>query len=98
MLMKNTNLFQVNAKSGSAGTYLFSSPGSTIPRLCFLDTHNKYFIHMHYTSVSSLKVLYHYWLFLFIPFWFKLTFRGKGFRVRKFCHSQKLTFNFGRSH
>lgn len=33
-----------------------------------------------------------------LPFWFKMTFRGKGFRVRKFLKNRKITFNFGRSH
>jgi len=30
--------------------------------------------------------------------WVKITFRGKGFRVRKFKKSKKMTFNFGCSH
>lgn len=35
---------------------------------------------------------------LFIPYWYKINFRGKGFRVRKFLKKMKLTLNFGRSH
>lgn len=44
------------------------------------------------------KLFYKHLAHLFIFFWFKLTFRGKGFRVRKFLKNKKITFNFGRSH
>lgn len=35
---------------------------------------------------------------IIIPYWARVVFKGKGFRMRKFKNSRKLTFNFGHSH
>lgn len=35
---------------------------------------------------------------IIIPYWTRIAFKGKGFRMRKFKNSRKLTFNFGHSH
>lgn len=35
---------------------------------------------------------------LLLPYWKRVVFKGKGFRMRKFRNSRKLTFNFGHSH
>jgi len=39
-----------------------------------------------------------FFIYMFLPYWSKISFRGKGFRVRKFRSIRKFTFNFGRSH
>ena len=33
-----------------------------------------------------------------IPYWGKIVFKGKGYRIRCFRDNKKFTFNFGRSH
>lgn len=33
-----------------------------------------------------------------IPYWDKIIFKGKGYRIRCFKRNKKFTFNFGRSH
>ena len=35
---------------------------------------------------------------ILLPYWRRVVFKGKGFRMRKFKNSRKLTFNFGHSH
>jgi len=64
------------------------------------DSYNGIVIHTTYLSrgLSAFRSYYKVWLRHILPFWFKITFRGKGFRVRKFKRNRKLTFNFGRSH
>lgn len=47
----------------------------------------------NYSNLNLKKIEY-----LFIYPWVKVTFRGKGFRIRKTLHSTKITFSFGRSH
>ena len=64
-----------------------------------IDAYNKFFFHYSYLLNSLVSLNYFKsWSLLTLPLWFKLTFRGKGFRVRKFNKGRKITFNFGRSH
>jgi hypothetical protein len=61
------------------------------------DKYNKQFIikkFIHYSFNSLWEALKS----IIIPYWARVVFKGKGFRMRKFKNSRKLTFNFGHSH
>ena len=47
---------------------------------------------------TALNYLNKYYIEALTIIWLKITFRGKGFRIRKFKKINKLTFNFGHSH
>ena len=46
----------------------------------------------------SINTLWEAFQIILIPYWRRVVFKGKGFRMRKFKNSRKLTFNFGHSH
>ena len=74
-------------------TYMYSNS--------FLEKVDLYNLIFYGYCVQQKKDIYKLTKFFnknFIFFWLKITFRGKGFRVRKFFKSQKLTLNFGHSH
>nr|YP_010147334.1 50S ribosomal protein L6 [Thuricola similis]QQP22145.1 50S ribosomal protein L6 [Thuricola similis] len=63
----------------------------------FFDTYNQvsycknYIIKNHNMLWSQIKII-------ILIYWKRVVFKGKGFRMRKFKNSRKLTFNFGHSH
>ena len=63
-----------------------------LDKLNLSQTHKKFYFLTYTKPINKFLTLH------FIYYWFKLTFRGKGFRVRKFLKSSKITFNFGHSH
>lgn len=62
-----------------------------------LDNYNKSYIGSFNYFIDH-KLLWENYQLIFIPLWRRVVFKGKGFRMRKFKYSRKLTFNFGRSH
>lgn len=72
--------------------FFFNHP--SIPFDFFHNKQNYFFFNYIKNILYNTLHFTHYLIF----FWFKLTFRGKGFRVRKFLKTKKITFNFGRSH
>ena len=67
-----------------------------------IHTNFKIIIPLHLTYVkNNSKDLLRLNFFLLKTFsmnWVRVSFRGKGFRLRKFKNLNKLTFNFGHSH
>lgn len=49
-------------------------------------------------KIYTLRKLNKFLAYNYVPYWTKINFRGKGFRIRKFRKKKKITFNFGRSH
>ena len=61
------------------------------------DEFNKTQLYKNYNNIKVNELWFNLQLFL-IPYWKRIVFKGKGFRMRKFKNSRKLTFNFGHSH
>lgn len=49
-------------------------------------------------SLKLMKKFNKFFLKSFSIHWFRVSFKGKGYRLRKFKESKKITFNFGHSH
>lgn len=86
---------------------VFNASTSTIPDLStyfssikspISDKFNNIYYSYFFSPIKFTKKLVKFIAYLHVYFWLKITFRGKGFRVRKFAKSRKMTFNFGRSH
>lgn len=63
----------------------------------FLDNYNKVSLYKTY-NITNINKLWNNLQILILPYWKRVVFKGKGFRMRKFRNSRKLTFNFGHSH
>lgn len=63
----------------------------------FYDPYNKLSQYKSYIDTKYYQLWYNFQTIL-IPYWRRVVFKGKGFRMRKFKNSRKLTFNFGHSH
>lgn len=73
--------------------FLYLIPGNLIYKF------NKYSAIGYFLCLSFYKKpTWRYLMHTVVPYWTKINFRGKGFRVRKFRKLKKITFNFGRSH
>lgn len=53
-----------------------------------------YYVNFKLTNPKYFNKFIHY----LIPYWGKIIFKGKGYRIRCFRKNKKFTFNFGRSH
>lgn len=56
---------------------------------------NLFYLKNNYVSLAQFNT---FLLKSFSIHWIRVVFRGKGFRLRKFKHLNKLTLNFGHSH
>ena len=91
LLIKNNEFMCFYILSKQTSLYLVAS------NLTLFDNFNK---------IVSNKRLYFYNFYFFYKFfvnsyillWARITFRGKGFRIRNFQEDKKLTLNFGHSH
>lgn len=63
----------------------------------FFDSYNNISIYKNYIK-KSYKLLWYQLQTIILIYWKRVVFKGKGFRMRKFKNSRKLTFNFGHSH
>ena len=78
---------------------IFSPTPQNVTNLAtLLDPFNFNLLFLTSYTKKIVNVLVKHISHIFSFFWFKLTFRGKGFRVRKFHKSEKITFSFGHSH
>lgn len=63
----------------------------------FIDMYNSITSYKNYITKLHYPLWYNIQIIL-LSYWKRVVFKGKGFRMRKFKNSRKLTFNFGHSH
>lgn len=75
--------------------FLFTVDSHRITTLT--DNYNKLTLTKNLININILS-LWDAIKIIILPYWTRIAFKGKGFRMRKFKNSRKLTFNFGHSH
>lgn len=63
----------------------------------FFDVYNQISSYKNYIT-ENYTILWSQIKIIMLIYWKRVVFKGKGFRMRKFKNSRKLTFNFGHSH
>lgn len=67
-------------------------------KVFYFDFFNNIPLDLAIKKLPTHLILWNYYRGLLIPYWSRVVFKGKGYRMRKFKKKKKITFNFGHSH